>query len=90
MSKCGWGQPPLHCHTPWRPEFWEQCGEEADERQIRADVEDEGDAVVIGDFAEKGGAEAAEAEGGAEEEAGHRPDFAGDEFLRVNEDGGEG
>jgi hypothetical protein len=53
-------------------------------------LEDELDAVVIGEGAEDGGADAAQAEGEAEEEAGHGADLAGDEFLRVNEDGGEG
>jgi hypothetical protein len=42
-------------------------------------VEDEGDAVAIGDFAEDGGAE-----------AGHGADFAGNQLLRANENGGEG
>jgi hypothetical protein len=48
-------------------------------------MEDELDAVVIGDGAEYGGADASQ----AEEQAGHGTDFAGDEFLGVNEDGGE-
>jgi hypothetical protein len=47
-------------------------------------VEDERDAVAIGHGAEDGGADAAQAEGEAEKEAGHRPDFAGDEFLRTH------
>ena len=71
-------------------EIWEQGGEEADQREIGADVEDEGKAVAIGQGAEEGGAEAAQAEGEAEEEAGHRADFAGDELLRVVENAGNG
>ena len=50
-------------------------------------MEDELDAVAIGDGAEDGGANAAQAEGEAEKEAGHGADFAGDELLGVNEDG---
>ena len=53
-------------------------------------MEDEGQAVAIGHGAEHGGANAAESEGEAEEEAGHRAHFAGDELLRVNQDGGKG
>ena len=52
-------------------------------------MEDELDAVAIGDGAEDGGADAAQAEGEADEEAGHGADFAGDEFLGVNENRGE-
>jgi hypothetical protein len=44
-------------------------------------VEDELDAVAIGDGAEDGGADAAQAERETEEEAGHGAAFAGDEFL---------
>jgi hypothetical protein len=64
--------------------------EEADQREIGADVENVLDAVLVGEGAEDGGADAAKAEGEAEEEAGHRADFAGDELLRINENGGDG
>ena len=53
-------------------------------------MEDEGNAAVIGHGAEDGGADAAKAKGQAEEEAGHGADFAGDQLLRVNKNGGEG
>ena len=46
--------------------------------------------VVSAMLAEDGGADAAHAEGEAEEEAGDHADAAGDQFLRVDEDGGEG
>ena len=53
-------------------------------------MEDELDALSIGQGAEDGGTDAAQAEGEAEEEAGHRSHFAGDQLLRVNQNGGEG
>jgi hypothetical protein len=53
-------------------------------------LEDELDPAAIGEGAEDGGADAAQAEGEAEEETGHRADFAGDELLRVNQNGGKG
>jgi hypothetical protein len=53
-------------------------------------LKDELNAAAIGQCSEDGGADAAQAEGEAEEEAGHRADFAGDELLRVNQNGGEG
>ena len=71
-------------------QVWQQRGEEADQREIGTDLEDELDALAIGHGAEHGGADAAESEGKAEEEAGHCAHFAGDELLRVNEDGREG
>jgi hypothetical protein len=40
-------------------------------------LEDELNALAIGECAEDGGADAAQSEGKAEEEAGHRADFAG-------------
>jgi hypothetical protein len=49
----------------------------------------EGETVAIGHFTEEGGAEAAQAKGEAEEEAGHGAQFAGDELPRINKDGGE-
>src|SRR5437763_14384064 len=73
-----------------RAEVWEECSEKADEREIGADLENVRDAVLVGEGAEEGGADAAETEGEAEEETGHRAYFAGNEFLRVNQDGGEG
>ena len=69
-----------------RAEICQQGREEADQGEIGAKVEDEWEAVAIGQGAEESGAEAAE----AEEETGHRADLAGDELLRVNENGGEG
>ena len=80
------GQTPLHRHSPSRAEVWQQRGEQADERQIRADLEDEGDAVLIGDGTEHGGADPAEAESEPEEKAGHRADFAGNERKRSHTD----
>jgi hypothetical protein len=53
-------------------------------------LEDERHTVAIGHGVEDGGADAAESEGEAEEEAGHCAHSAGDELLGVNEDGGEG
>lgn len=53
-------------------------------------MEDERNAVAIGDGAEDGGADAAQSEGQPEEESGHRAHFAGDQLLRENQDGGEG
>src|SRR5688572_25621191 len=73
-----------------RTEVRQQGREEADQREVGANVEDKRKAAAIGEGAEEGGAEAAQAEGEAEKEAGHRADFAGDEFLSVNENGGKG
>lgn len=46
--------------------------------------------AAIGDLAEHGGADPAEPKGETEKETGHRSHFAGNEFLRVNQNGGEG
>src|SRR5688572_8592379 len=73
-----------------RTKVRQQGGEEADQREVGANVEDKREAVAIGQGAEEGGAEAAQAEGEPEEESGHGADFAGDEFLGVNKDGGKG
>src|SRR3954464_3001494 len=68
----------------------QERGQQPDEWQVRANVEDELDAMLIGNGAEEGGADAAQPEREAEEEAGHRAHFAGNEFLRINQNGGEG
>ena len=71
-------------------EIRKQRSQQTDEREIGADVEDELDALAVGKCTENGGADATQAEGEPEEEAGHGADFAGDELLGVNENGGEG
>ena len=71
-------------------EVGEEPGEEADGGQVGAELVDVDDAGGVGYFAEDGGTDASHAEGEAEEEAGDHADAAGDELLRVDEDGGEG
>ena len=71
-------------------EVGEEGGEEAEGGKPGADVVDGDDGGHVGEFAEDGCADAAHAEGEAEEEAGDHADASGDEFLGVDEDGGEG
>src|ERR1700744_5064253 len=48
------------------------------------------DAGAVGEAAEDGRADAAHAKGQAEEQAGDEADLTGDQFLGIDEDGGEG
>ena len=52
-------------------------------------MENEGDTSVIGKVSEGGGADSTQAEGKTEEETGDESDAIGQEFLRVNENGGK-
>ncbi len=68
----------------------EKSGEQTDGGKVGADVVDVDDAGHVGEFAEDGCADAAHAEGESEEESGDHADSAGNQLLRVDEDGGEG
>src|SRR4051812_37160416 len=68
----------------------EEGGEDAEEREVAADVEDEFDGGAVGEGAECGGRHAADAEGEAEEESRDHADVPGEEFGREDEDRAEG
>jgi hypothetical protein len=68
----------------------EEHGERPEQRQVRAQPVDGLDPDVIRDDAQHRGADPAQAEGEAEEEARDEADAPGDELLRVDEDGREG
>ena len=64
----------------------QEHGQQADRRQIGAQVVDVFDAAGIGQFAEQRGTEAAHAERETEEQAGDHADLARQQFLRVDQD----
>ncbi len=68
----------------------EERGEDADGGQEGADAVDEGKAGVVRQDAQQGRAEAAHAEGEAEEEPGDEADPAGHQLLGVDQDRREG
>ena len=68
----------------------QQRGDRAQQRQEGAQAINEFDAVAVGNGSEHRRTDAAHAEGEAEEQSGHRADPAGQEFLRINDDGGKG
>ena len=71
-------------------EVGQEAGEEAQRRQVRADLIDEGDVGVVGQPAEHRGADAGDAEREAEEETRDQSDVARHQLLGVHEDRGEG
>src|SRR5262249_17370508 len=64
--------------------------EQTEQRQIRADRVDEGNAVRIGKIAEERRTKSPCPEGEAEEDAADQPDAAGDQFLCEDHDRREG
>lgn len=68
----------------------EEAGEQADGGEEGTDLVDEFDAGGVGQAAEDSRADASHAKSEAEEETGDESDAAGNQFLGVDEDGGEG
>src|SRR5271156_2505180 len=68
----------------------QEHGQQADQRQKGADVEDKFDAGVIRQLAERRRADAGDAERQPEKESGDHAAFSGHKFLRINQDGREG
>src|SRR5882724_3002608 len=64
-------------------------GDSPEQRQERAHAVHEFDAVQVGQAPEDGRADASHSESEAEEQSGHRADFARHEFLSEHEDGRE-
>src|SRR5258708_6598174 len=62
--------------------------EQADRRQKGADLIDERNAAMVGDLAQHGGAEAADAERKSEENAGNHSEAVRHQFLREHDDRG--
>ena len=73
-----------------RPRVGQEAAEQADRRQEGADLIDEGEARPVGEDAEQRRPHAAEAEAQAEEQARHRADAAGRQFLRIDHHRREG
>ena len=69
------------CVLAARLQIRQEAGEQAHQRQERADLVDGFDADMVGHPAEHGRADAGHAEGEAEEHAGHHADAAGQQFL---------
>lgn len=69
---------------------WQERGQQADERQVGAELVHCLYVGRIGQLTQQGGAYAPHAEGEAEEEAGDGADLAGHQLLGVDQDGGEG
>ena len=59
-------------------------GQQADQRQEGADVEDVGDAGVVGEPAQQGGTDAGGSEGQPEKYPRDQPDAIGNQFLGIN------
>lgn len=68
----------------------QEDGEQADQGEVGAQFIHHAQAGAVGQLAEQGGADAGEAEGQAEEEAGDGAHFARHQILGVDQDGGEG
>ena len=68
----------------------QKAGEQSQEGQEGTEVEDVVDACFVGKAAQDSGADAAHAKGQSEEEPGDEPHFSRHQFLRIDEDGGEG
>ncbi len=68
-------------------EIWQKSRKYAEQRQIRAQVVNEFNAIMVREFAEYSGANSGHAEGEAEEKAGYGSHSAGYEFLREHEYG---
>ena len=64
-------------------------GEEAEEKQIGAELKNKWDTGVVGEMTEGGGADSTHAKRQTEEETGDEADAVREELLRVNENGGE-
>ena len=86
----GWGPGRYGCHLAFLLRVGKKAGEESQQGQVGAEVEDMVDAGAIGQPAQDGGADATHAEGETEKESGDESDLAGHEFLGIDEDSREG
>lgn len=85
--------PSIGILCPIRPNLvilGQQNRQNAKQRQISAHFHNEGDARRVGDPAENGGTESAQAEGEAKKQSGHKTDFTRQQLLRVDDDDREG
>jgi hypothetical protein len=64
--------------------------QQSQQQQERRHPVDRLDAGEVGELAQRRGAEATQAEGEAEEHAGHQPDPPRQQLLRIDQDGREG
>ena len=71
----------------WTFQVGQKTGEQAKQRQVAAQVVHEEYAGAVGQSAEERGTDARDAEGQTEEQPCHHADLAGQEFLRMYQDG---